>query len=393
MAMDPPAITDDDVALQAAEALARVSAGAGHELANHLGAVRAFGAVLRLDEHVVGEYGLDTVDAVRDAGDEALQLVSSLLALVRRRPPAPGPVPLATAVTAALRLVSADTRGTVTVAVDVPEDLPDVQADPARLHQALVALLVNALDALGHPRATGRLAITARSSADAPTTAGDPAPPVELWVTDDGPPVPPADVPHLFDPRPPAGGTGRAGLDLAVARHLVGLDGGSLRYERAADGTNALVLALVPVAPSPVAPSPVTAPGNTASPDAAAPDPVTVLVCDDDPTVREVVVRLLGRAGIRALAARSGAETLAILEQRRVDAILADSLMAGMSGPELHAAVAARHPRLRRRFVFLSGDPENAGLVAFAREQGLRILPKPFDASALVAAIREVASG
>jgi CheY-like chemotaxis protein len=271
----------------------------------------------------------------------------------------------------------------MTIGVDVPDDLPDVEADPARLHQALAALLVNAMEALGHPRAAGRLQVTARALPDDAAT-----PAVELRVADDGPPVPPADVPHLFDLRPPAGCTDRAGLDLAVARHLVRMDGGSLRYERGGDAANALVLTLVPVA------SRTAPPGeDAASPGVAAAEPVMVLVCDDDPAVREILVRLLDRSGIRTLSAPSGAEALAILEDHHVDVILADNLMAGMSGPKLHAAVAARRPGLARRFVIVSGDPEDADLVAFARAQGLRVLPKPFDAPALVAAVREVARG
>jgi CheY-like chemotaxis protein len=384
MATEPADITGDDVALQAARALSRVSAGAGHELANRLGAVRAFGAVLRLDDHVVGEYGIGTVDAVREAGDEAMQLVQALLGLVRQRPPAPVPVRPAAAVTAALRLVTADARGGLVIDVDVPDDLPDVEADAARLHQAIVALLVNALDALGHPRATGRLAITAHVLAGA---AGEPRT-VELRVADDAPPVAPADVACLFDPRPPSGCAARAGLDLAVARHLVGLDGGSLMYERAADGANVLVLAIpATVAATPAAPGA----GIGTTPEDLAGRPVTVLVCDDDPMVRDIVGRLLDRSGIRAVPARSGADALAMLEGGGIDIVLADNLMAGMRGPELHAAVAARHPGLRRRFVLVSGDPEDTDLVAFARAEGLRVLPKPFDAAALVAAIREAA--
>ena len=392
MTRDPASITDDDVALQAARTLARVGPGVGHELANRLGAVRAFGAVLGLDEHVVREYGVETIDAVREAGDEALQLSQALLELVRQRPPARVPVRPDVALAAALRLAAPGASASLVVDVDVPEDLPEVEADPARLHQALVATLVNAREALGHPRAAGRLTVGAREVRHGAKPA------VEVRVTDDAPPVPEADVPHLFDPRPPAGCTARAGLDLAVARHLLALDGGGLRFDRAADGSNALVVDLLPAsaarhgpeAPEPGAPGPPA--GEPAVPaDEPADSPVTVLVCDDTAAVRELLLRLLDRSGIRAIPAQSGAEALAVLDARPVDVVLADNRMAGMSAQALHAAVAARHPDLRRRFVIVSGDPEDADLVAFARAEGLRVLPKPFDAAALVAVLREVA--
>jgi CheY-like chemotaxis protein len=116
-----------------------------------------------------------------------------------------------------------------------------------------------------------------------------------------------------------------------------------------------------------------------------APDPKILLV-DDNPVVRDMLVDLVGSLGYAADAASSGAEALALFDQNRYDIVLTDLLMPGMSGWEVVAAVRQRNPQMP--VVIITGtaptvdDPR-------ATQAGVAVLRKPVDVKALDDTIKE----
>ena len=115
------------------------------------------------------------------------------------------------------------------------------------------------------------------------------------------------------------------------------------------------------------------------------PDPKILLV-DDNPVVRDMLVDLVGSLGYAADAASGGAEALALFDQNRYDIVLTDLLMPGMSGWEVLAAVRQRNPRIP--VVIITGtapavdDPR-------AAQAGVAVLRKPVDVKALDDTIKE----
>jgi signal transduction histidine kinase len=401
-------VPDAEILLQRTRALARLAPGVKHQGNNHLAGFAAFFGMLRTDSAFVAEYGTSIIRDLEENARRAPELLGAFAELARERTPAPAPQPLASRVAMALLLTedAMDVRREVAV----PDDLPEVLADASRLNQALVALLVNALDALGGPKARGHLAVSTT------LVVGDGAPCVRLVIEDDAPVIPERDRPHLFDRIPPAGTCARAGLDLAVARRLIELDGGTLRYEAGPGGRNRMVATLVVSADQPLAgthgrapadrtrfwptrstlPRPPAAPHPDLDPVPAVsplPDQLTVLVCDDEPALRDLMVRILERSRHRVLLAASAADALATLDTEHVDIVMSDHNMSSMTGVQLYAAASERHPRLRRRFVLMSGDPGEPAIAAFSSATGLPVLVKPFSFTELEATIRSLARG
>jgi len=378
----PAEPSNDDVALQKMRAMARLARGVTHEGRNQLAGFRSFFGLLRTDEAFIAEYGTAMIDGLEENARLAPELLSAFAELARDRRPDPAPQPLRSSVREALVLLefAMDVRR----AVDMPNDLPDVLADRGRLHQALVAVLVNTLDALGGPRARGSVVVTATAL----DGGGGGLAAVRLVFEDDAPTVPPADRAHLFDRVPPPGCSPRAGLDLAVARRLLEADGGTLDHEPGPEGGNRFIVTL-PCAPG----EPPAAPGTAPSPTPAVEPrsvPLTVLVCDDEPPIRDLMIRVLERSHFRVLGAASAAEALTILEREHVDVVMSDHNMSEMSGVELYGIAGDRHPHLRGHFVLMSGDPGNLDLVAFSTRTGLPVLAKPFTFAELNQTIREV---
>ena len=127
------------------------------------------------------------------------------------------------------------------------------------------------------------------------------------------------------------------------------------------------------------------------------PRQATILVVDDEPTIRELARRLLEREGFAVLDAASGADALAILDSpdEAVDVLLTDVVLPGLTGP----ALARRAQQRRRgiRVIFLSGYAEQSGgdldLTELGVTSGVAFLAKPFTAPALLEAVRRAIAG
>ena len=383
---------EPDLILQKAGALARLAPGVAHDMRNHIGGFKAFGSLLRSIDALSGA-DLDLLDQLDAASDRAARLFEAFTLLARQREPRRQALSLAKAVDGAMAL-AAFRMMNVSQSVTVPLDLPEVVADEHRRHQSLVASVVNALDALSRPDPQGTLTIRAVAlPADSPRR-------VELTFEDDAPLVPAAARTTLFEAQLAAGGSPRAGLDLVVARRLLEVDGGSLRYEESPEGANRLVVVLrtdaEPESEREAEPESEREAEPKHEPDIArlppaGHDALTVLACDDDESIRALLPRLLERAGVRVVSAGSGDEALEMLARMPVDAVISDYRMSGMSGIDLHVEVARRYPHLARRFVLMSGDPGEEPLASYVESAGIHILAKPFESGALKRLINDVA--
>jgi CheY-like chemotaxis protein len=112
-----------------------------------------------------------------------------------------------------------------------------------------------------------------------------------------------------------------------------------------------------------------------------------VLVIDDEPTLGVMIRRVLESECHVDVAtdARQGLERLE--STPAYDVILCDLMMPHMTGMDLFAEVARRHPGVERRFVFMTGGAFTPRAANFLAEVGNRRLEKPFDAAALKAAV------
>jgi CheY-like chemotaxis protein len=116
----------------------------------------------------------------------------------------------------------------------------------------------------------------------------------------------------------------------------------------------------------------------------------TVMVVEDEPTVRSVTVRILASAGYRVLAAGDGPEALATARRHsgEIHALVTDVMMPQMNGTKLAALLREERPAVRTLFV--SGFTEEAGVRPDQLTKGMGYLAKPFTAEALTERLRQV---
>ena len=364
---------------QKMETVGQLAGGVAHDFNNILAAISGFAELLRDD--------LDPDDPRRADTDEIIkgtrrgsELTRQLLAFSRKQVLQPVTVDINVVVeetAAMLRPLLGARLHLVTLPAPTPAP---VFADRTQLEQVLVNLALNARDAMPDG-GTLTIEVGVRLASDG--ALWSPAM-VVVEVTDTGSGMAPEVAARIFEPffttKPLGQGTG---LGLATVHGIVQQSGGTVRVRTAPGAGTTFTVALPLADPVPVAATPV---GTAVTHQAAG----TVLLVEDEETVRTIAQRILHRAGYRVLTARHGADALRTLAEsaETVDVLLSDVAMPEMGGVELARLAAERSPGIR--IVLMSGYA-NADVGTIGKGGVVHgFLAKPFTAPALLDALREV---
>jgi DNA-binding NtrC family response regulator len=115
-----------------------------------------------------------------------------------------------------------------------------------------------------------------------------------------------------------------------------------------------------------------------------------ILVVDDDIELLLVYQGLLEANDYEACLARNGAQALGVIKKRKVDAILCDLCMPELSGDLLYGAVSRAEPRLRKRFIFITGNAESPTYEDFLKHTKASVLTKPLPINRLLKKLESV---
>jgi CheY-like chemotaxis protein len=187
---------------------------------------------------------------------------------------------------------------------------------------------------------------------------------------------------HLFEPFYTTKDKGKGtGLGLATVYGIVAQSGGDVLVESEVEHGSRFRVLLPLAEPPPVADA-----APTVEPQLALPGAETILLVEDEATIRKLVRDVLSRGGYTVLDAPAGEAALELLRANEVDLLLTDVVMPGMSGPDLARIATAERPSIR--VLFTSGytnEPEE--LLA---EPDAAFIGKPFSPQSLAAKVREV---
>jgi len=260
--------------------------------------------------------------------------------------------------------------------------------DPNQLENAILNLCINARDAMPDG---GRLTIeTANTWVDergARELDMEPGQYVAICVTDTGTGMPPDVVAGAFDPfyttKPLGQGTG---LGLSMVYGFAKQSGGQVRiYSEVGTGTT--VRLYLPRHRG-EADGDVPQAGLVEASRASAGE--TVLIVDDEPTVRMLIAEVLAELGYAAIEAADGTSGLKVLQSNvRIDLLITDvGLPGGLNGRQMADAARANRPGLK--VLFITGYAEHAVVHNGQLEAGMHVLTKPFAMQALASRIRTI---
>ena len=371
---------------QKMETVGRLAGGIAHDFNNLLTVIIGYCSLILNDPDVKGR-SRNRVSSIQKAGERAAELTGQLLAFSRRQVIKPCPLDFNALVQETRSLMARLIPANIEVVSFLGQGLPMVMADAGQMHQVVVNLLLNARDAMPEG---GRLvletgAVTLDASyAEQHPEAVVPGQYVLLAVTDNGIGMAPDVAARIFEPffttKPTGAGTG---LGLATVYGIVRQSGGWIWvYSEIGKGSTFKVYLPVAEAVESVADNTESIPFRAGT--------ATILVVDDQENVRELIREILESHGYGVLAAANGAEALALVQAsaRRIDLLLTDVVMPGMSGKELAGQLQRETPGLK--VLFMSGYTENVIVNRGILKPGVEFLPKPLTPDSIISNVGRV---
>ncbi|RCK47658.1 histidine kinase [Thalassospira profundimaris] len=378
---------------QKLEAVGQMAGGVAHEFNNCLAGILSFAEVARAridDSERVAEY----ISHIISLGERATSVADQLLMFSRRKVEQPTVVQVNEAVLEMEKLLTTLLEHRIELDIWTSETPLYTRVDPTQLSACILNLAINARDAMPHG---GNLQISCSYDTVPPLDQRDPMDEITypdckpgdyvvVTVQDTGTGIPDEVLDHIFEPfystKEPGKGTG---LGLSIVHNWVEESNGCIDVETVEGEGTTFSIYLPRCEPGTAATVPANSisyhPGNGER----------VLIVDDEPSLRTTAKIILEDAGFNAVSAENAEAALKILaaqkDGEKIDVILSDVVMSGLSGPQLAIEALRLYPHLS--IVFMSGYP------ARTRQEMEKMLgeyifvKKPFRPAQLQKAIHE----
>lgn len=387
---------------QKMQAVGQLAGGIAHDFNNVLTAI-IMASDLLLTNHRPSDPSFPDIMNIKQNANRAASLVRQLLAFSRRQTLRPEVINLTDVLADVRMLLTRLVGSNVRLHLDHGRDLWPVRADLGQFEQVVVNLAVNARDAMpeGGDLSIRTKNVTADESRQYPYRELEPADYVVVEVSDTGTGIAPDVLKKIFEPFFTTKEVGKGtGLGLSMVYGIIKQTGGFIYCDSEVGKGTTFQIFLPRYVPG-VAPVEQSA-GDTGATDArqpaaAKPDAArdlsgsaTVLLVEDEDSVRMGGVRALKSRGYTVHEASSGVEALEIYDslEGKVDVVVSDVVMPEMDGPTLLGELYKRNPDIK--FIFVSGYAEDAFAKNLPDEAKFGFLPKPFSLKQLATVVKEM---
>jgi PAS domain S-box-containing protein len=369
---------------QKLEAVGRLAGGVAHDFNNLLTVIQGYTDMLAVELESHEPRLIEYTKEIEYASGRAAALTAQLLAFSRRQISQPRILDLNEVVTHSMKLLRRVIGEDIEVSLHLDPRLGRVKADAIHIDQLIMNLVVNARDAMD---GGGKLTIETRNERLDAEYAGrhlgvEPGPYCLLAVSDNGSGMSPETQRRLFEPFFTTKEAGKGtGLGLSIVYGIVKQNQGEIIVysEPGIGSTFKIYLPAVDAGADS---------GQFDQRPSALRGSETVLLCEDESQIRDLVDRMLRRQGYSVLCTQTPDEAvrLARVHPGVIDVLLTDIVMPKMNGFELAKEVRAARPRAR--VLYMSGYTENQLNQGLEIDEGLPFLQKPFTAAALSQTLR-----
>ena len=354
------------------EAIGQLAGGVAHDFNNLLVAINGYTELAlrqldRGDSDVTGHLG-----AVLAAADRAAGLTRQLLAFGRRQVLTPEIIDLGGVVRDTVGLLERVLGDNVELVTKLAGEPVVVEADRGQLEQVIMNLAVNARDAMPDG---GRLTITVEPVLE---PGGDVA---QLSVSDEGSGIDAEIAAHIFEPFFTTKGNAGTGLGLSTVHGIVTQSGGHLFLDTKL-GRGSTFKIRLPLSHS----QPL--PAATGHGEAIHGGTETILVVEDDASVRSIVTVMLEELGYVIVGAASGEEAVELFETPELDIslVLSDVMLRGIDGRTTIERIRAIEPATKA--LYMSGYTDDVAIET--NKPGTAFIQKPFSGDELCSRVREL---
>ena len=373
--------------IQRVETVGNLASAVAHDFNNIVTAVMGYMDLLH--EDVASGNGskkslLGHIEEVRRAGQRATAITRQLLLFVRNQVARPVPLDLNNVLEKLKKLLFRLIRVDIQIEIVKDPNLPSIHADPGRIEQVVVNLMINAGDAMERG---GTLTIETKydSRLEDRESAGAADLPVVLRICDTGCGMDQETAAKAFEPFFTTKEEGKGtGLGLWTVKKIVEESGGEVSINSCPQEGTAVEIRF------PLSLEEAERDDGPAAKEESHDGGETILICDDNETVRAVMDTELTRRGYTVLAARDGREALQLYDEASgaVELLITDFVMPGLSGPEL--AKKLRDEKERLPVLFVSGyQSANVDGKEMLDPLG-EFLQKPFPSGILLSRVRRL---
>jgi two-component system cell cycle sensor histidine kinase/response regulator CckA len=370
--------------VQKLEAVARLAGGVAHDFNNILVVIK-LSTELMLAQTTLDNPLSKSLLQVSNAADRAAALTRQMLALGRQQIMQVRVINVNSVVTETSHMLCRIIGEDIRLVTNLCDTLENSRLDPNQVGQVILNLAVNARDAMPE----GGVLHLETCNVDLDNAYAQEHPPVQpgryvmLAVSDTGTGIDKSILPRIFDPFFTTKEVGKGtGLGLSIVYGIVKQSGGYVWvYSEPAHGTTFKLY-------FPAITAPLENP-LVCSEAYSEPSGQTILIVEDDATIRGNVRECLQQLGYHVVEAENGEAALQVYDRLhgKIDLVLSDLVMPGMGGYELAGQLAQRHPGVR--MLFMSGYTEDSAARRDILLQGSAFLQKPFSVADLSTAVHQ----
>lgn len=375
---------------QKLETIGMLASGISHDFNNMLAAILGY-TELMLEDRTASDPDYRALTYIQNSTERAAALVRQILAFTRRSSQEFKSVSVSALVQETLQILQRTLPRTVRIAVYVDTTEDQVMGDSGRLQQALMNLCLNARDAMPNG---GELRIeverspllepsnSAADEKEGPALFSNTDEYLRIRIQDTGQGMPPDVLQNIWAPffttKPQGAGTG---LGLSVVKSIVEMHKGLIQVESQV-GRGTIFFLYLPAAS-----------GNQLVEEQKRIEPEggteTLLIVDDEPVLLELLSDILQPKGYHVLAAGSGEEALDYVEAvgDKIDLVISDNMMPGMTGRELAKRILMRDPL--KKILVCSGFSPTRDAEAAEMNYVTSYVQKPYQRRDLLARVRE----
>jgi signal transduction histidine kinase len=359
------------------EALGQLAGGVAHDFNNLLLAIRGYGeAALSGLEQGVDDVA-DNIGTMMSACDQAGGLTKQLLAFGRTQVLIPQVLDLNDVVEETVALLARLIGDNVEIVSLLADEPVLVNADRGQIAQVITNLAINARDAMQNGGVMTIRVGTAARDDDLPGRLA------VLGVSDDGCGIDAATAARVFEPFFTTKGDEGNGLGLATVYGIVAQSGGEIALETDV-GRGTTFTVFLPVCDEDLptlAPVPVIGEARGTE---------TILLVEDDPTVRSIVSTMLVAHGYKVVSAASGSEALELFgaSGESIHVVVSDLIMHGLSGRQTIDGIRALAPATKG--LYMSGYTDDFTIGSGTLDPGTGFIQKPFSGAQLAGAVRQL---
>jgi len=371
---------------QKMESVGLLAGGIAHDFNNILQAINGY-ADLALDDLTPQDKAFDSIKRISDAGSKAAALVRQILAFSRRQVLDMKSLNINDVIEKLTNSMLRTLGAHINIDFEADNTLDTVQADPVQIEQIIMNLCLNARDAMPNGGTitieTGNVMID-EDYCETHTWVIHPGPYVMLCITDTGCGMDKNTLENIFDPFFTTKDVGEGtGLGLSTVYGLVKQHGGMVDvYSEVDMGTTFKIY---------IPQSEQCEKSQTKKNDGPAKGGTeTILLAEDDEGVFKIAKTFLELAGYKVLGARDGVEAIDIFDkhEHEIDMALLDVMMPRKGGRAVYEHIHKKQENFK--VLFASGYSMNAIHTHFVLDEGMNLIPKPYQRNDLLREIRAV---